>query len=63
MTRPASDIEAAWEYEPAPDAEERVRTAFELIFSRTLTGSCPQPQNLTENYHQGTMPHDQTDKP
>lgn len=57
MKRTPSKIKVTWEYRPAPDAEARLKAAFDLIFSKEL----PPDENLTENGADHTMSHDEQD--
>ena len=57
MKRPPSKLEVIWEYQAMPDAEARLKAAFDLIFSKEL----PPDENLTENEASDIMSHDEQD--
>ena len=57
MKRTPRKLKVTWEYRPAPDAEARLKAAFDLIFSKEL----PPDENLTENEAGDIMSHDEQD--
>jgi len=56
MRKSSPKIHISWEYSPTPDAQARLKAAFDLLFHKACDAS--EPQNLTENQDGYTMSHD-----
>ena len=55
MRKRAQVQNVAWEYTQTPEAEARIKAAYDLLWSY------PQETKLTENLPLATMPHDAPD--
>jgi hypothetical protein len=58
MKQSISKIKVVWKYQPAADAEARLRAAFEMILSKNTRAGYPQIPDLTENNATIIMSHD-----